>query len=510
MTLKLGQESSSMQNIVLKLTDFYNSVKDDIPQLFAYLCISIVAIGSAFVGVVFYSVSAIVKSQLLAFFTPSLLLLVLFLFSLFRYRHSYVKLFGLVAIPAVCFFGIFMLPGCIPDEYVHIAQCASLFSRNPSGFDVPSIFSRDTLPASYGGVYLLLTNGANWDSTYFCDRYLGDYFTHLYLIPGLVLLFGKALSINPYISLIAARVVSGLFFVLVSSILIKVMPYGKTAFLVFLLNPILIQQESSCSADAISIIAGLSFVVYVLKLNHDGEFNRTKILILGLLTILLLISKIMYAPLILAFFIFVKRIQNPYLRRVFYTLIPLALLIAAIAIIALYRGAFLPDAFELLRHPLHCIHVVAKSIWELAPFWIETYAGYSLGALSIHVWPVCFWAYLILQFIVLFYSDDLVGSSLSKSDKLILCIASCINAILILLTMRGWSLSAELREDIIIGVQGRYLVPILFPIIMSLTRSDTLNSHGNVLTYSILIMAGILLMDASYVVASFLVGGSLG
>lgn len=37
--------------------------------------------------------------------------------------------------------------------------------------------------------------------------------------------------------------------------------------------------------------------------------------------------------------------------------------------------------FELLRSPIAFIKVMVKTIWEMGPFWVESFAGYNLGAL---------------------------------------------------------------------------------------------------------------------------------
>ena len=459
----------------------------------------------AYIGVVSYCAAAISKSSLALYAFPILLLAIVFFFMLARYRHSHAWVFILIALPAVFGFGFFMLPGAVPDEPAHIYQCAALLSRNSSGFEVPLAFSQDYLPTNYAGAYEAITHGIGWDSTWICDRYLGSYFFHLYLIPGIILYLGQILSVNPYVALVVARIAEGLFFIFVSFLLVKIMPYGKTPLVVFLLNPMLIQQETSCSADAISLLVAISFIVYALRLNSKEELEKRDLICLAVLIFLLVTSKMLYAPLVLILFILVKRVGERRTRILLYAAPTALIIIAAIACIVFYRGSFFPDAFDLMRQPLHCVRVFVKSIWEMTPFWIESYAGYNLGALTIHAWIPCFWVYMILQFVVLVYSDDAEPSSMIKSDRVIFGIAALVDFFLILMTMRGWTLTHDLREDIIMGIQGRYLFPVFLPILLSILRPNFGKSKGNVLLTIAFFMVAIFGLDAYSVLTYFAV-----
>ena len=37
-------------------------------------------------------------------------------------------------------------------------------------------------------------------------------------------------------------------------------------------------------------------------------------------------------------------------------------------------------------------------------------------------------------------------------------------------TMRNWTLTVDKREDIIMGVQGRYLFPLVLPVLLNILR----------------------------------------
>lgn len=74
------------------------------------------------------------------------------------------------------------------------------------------------------------------------------------------------------------------------------MPVGKNAVLIFLLNPILLQQEASVSAaDSVANIVAILYVAVVVKIYADSLYSYRSLLALILLSVLLLLSKIMFS-----------------------------------------------------------------------------------------------------------------------------------------------------------------------------------------------------------------------
>ena len=102
----------------------------------------------------------------------------------------------LIGVPAVTAFGLFMLPANVPDEASHIWQAAALLSRNGNGFDVVSCFQLGQFPSSYADYFNAMTQPTDWSSVFVCHTYLGSYYPHLYLIPGVILGFAQQTGFN--------------------------------------------------------------------------------------------------------------------------------------------------------------------------------------------------------------------------------------------------------------------------------------------------------------------------
>ena len=78
-----------------------------------------------------------------------------------------------------------------------------------------------------------------------------------------------------------------------------------------------------------------------------------------------------------------------------------------------------------------------------------------------------------------------------------------VNFFLIVMTMRNWTLTVDKREDIIMGVQGRYLFPLVLPVLLNILRPIKSSSEGHVLLGSSFIMSTILFVDFISILSAF-------
>ncbi len=500
MTISLNSSTSNRLGYRVKLPF--------VCQAFIYAVVSVASIYSIYFNYLARCAHVIDFSSFLisASFPLLILLLAVVVFAVSNVHNEPSRIFLLISIPAVTALSMFILPGHVPDEAAHIAQVAGLFSRSPDGFYIPLALSGESLPQTYEQFYIQLISEPNWHNLIFTRQYLSTYLPHLYIIPALALKLGELFSLNELLALIVARLAHGLFFSLVGYYFTKLIPFGRTAFVVFLLNPMLLQQAASCSADAISNIAIIGFIVILLRANAMSAINPQDIVLVLVTAFIMVISKFLYAPFLLLLLLFVKRLKSSLARLGTYLITILLLIIVSIYMVFYYRGSFMHMSFELLRDPLEFIAVYVKSIWELAPFWIQSYAGGTLGALSIGVWQPCYWSYIVIQICVLFYNDDHDSEAikLSCSDRLIMCITALINFSCILLSMREWSVTVDGRADIIMGVQGRYLFPIVLMPLLSMLRFNTEKPAPHHVLYTVsAILAAILCLDMYSIIQFF-------
>lgn len=471
--------------------------------MFAYFATSLLAIAMLFMNVLEYKAGLVGKSSMVI---PALLLACLlceFAFLARRFSNDVQKVFLLISVPAVLAFGLFIIPGTVPDEQAHIAQALDLFGRHSGSFLVPKVLDPVSLPHTYTDLYASILTPDSWDSMISCDRYVA-YADGLYAIPAMVISVLRVLNVNAMVAVVIARLVNGVLFCAAGYYIIRLLPCGKTALMVFLLNPMLIQQEASLSADVLVNIAAIAFVVYFLKLNSQKEIARKEWLIFAALTVVITLAKMMFAPLALLWFVFLnRRLSGKWLLAAYLGIFLVCCALAALVVV-FYHGSYFPASFELMRSPAECARVLANSIWIAGPFWINSYLGQFLASLNLATWTPCVYVYLVLQVVVLFYSDEDCSVLVRGVDKVFVCVLCLVNLLLLVLTMRNWSLEVDKVTDYILGIQGRYLFPLVLLPLCCMLRPGKKRSEGNVLITSAALLAAIFSINMVPIITFYL------
>ena len=108
-----------------------------------------------------------------------------------------------------------------------------------------------------------------------------------------------------------------------------------------------------------------------------------------------------------------------------------------------------------------------------------------------------------MQFVVLFYNDEDNERVFDTIDKVVVCVLCFVNFVLIILTMRGWTLTVDKVSDYIMGVQGRYLVPLGLLLLMCVLRPHKKMSQGGVLVTVACLIVACYVMNMPCILASF-------
>lgn len=367
--------------------------------------------------------------------------------------------FLLLAIPMGVALSLFLLPDQVPDEKWHIYRAIDLRIFG-GGTTVPSCM--EAMPTTYSAYKDALLATDAWSSTVWFERDLTGYYVHLYAVAHVVLIVFRAVGINPYVAVIAARLANGAVFIVAGYWCVKKMPHAKVMFTIFMLNPMLIQQQFSLSADSIVNTACIGYVTYLLWMKFEEQINKKNLVILALLACVAAVSKIAYAPLVLLIILLVPFIGDKKTQHRIYAAVAVVIVVGAFAVIATYRTGTYQLMFELIRDPVELVRVLTKSFWELGPLWVKETFGMILGALNVTIWEPCFWLYTgILLFSAVFNLGE--KHSFTRGEKVFINIFAFCLLVAIILVFREWSVTSDKRSDIIMGLQGRYLLPFIFP-----------------------------------------------
>jgi uncharacterized membrane protein len=431
--------------------------------------------------------------------TLPLVLLLVFFIKLYELNKRHIeKIFVCIAIPALISFGLFILPNQIPDEIWHIYRVLNFEKNGAGNMIAPLSLQPDKTPTTFAEAYKVLLAPADWNNVFLVSRDMSSYLSHLYFFPGIVALIGRSLWLNPYVVVYLSRMTNAAIFIVAGYWIIKLIPFGKTVFFIFLLNPMLIQQEASCSADALTNVIALMYATFLILLLKESQIKRWQVSGLVITAVLMVVSKFAYAPLIFLSVLLVYRLINTKKRNLVVLLISILVTTVVIFVLAFYQ---VPDntlfgyALDLVRHPVACFFVLLNTFYIQGPYWVKTFAGGVLGALSINIWAPIFWTYLIILSISPFCNEDEDKVAFNKNERVFILVIIFIDTILIILALRQWSVQNDGNINFISGVQGRYFFPIAIYLPLCLIRPSGAVHRSNATSVFTTLILIILLGD---------------
>lgn len=433
-------------------------------------------------------------------FIPAIALLIILLS---KWKKQPENVFLLISVPALSAFGLFLLPDNVPDEIWHIYRILSIEDPG-SAMIVPAALRSDLLPNSYSEFYIALNTHISWSDTMLLERDMSSYLTHLYLIPGLIAKICMIADVNPLIVIYISRFINAALFAIGGYWVIRALPMAKVCACVYLLNPMLIQQEASCSADAVLNIVALLFIAFIVRARFADTISKKAAIGLVVLYVLTALSKFAYFPLGYLFLLFVPRIQAKQTRMTIYIATAgITVLGGIIAIAALPSWGAYEASHELVSNPPEFLRVMTNTLIQVAPTWYMWFYGSDLGYLNIHMWQPCVWTYMtLLLFSIVFNLGERL--SLTRPEKIGLVSLFCILSTALILIFRQWGMEYDNNFDVITGVQGRYFLPYAFLIPLSLSTPRASLVRENCLVIYSCILLFIFAVDSLFIMRFFL------
>lgn len=256
---------------------------------------------------------------------------------------------------------------------------------------------------------------------------------------------------------------------------IKMIPYGKNAILLISLIPIAIEGFSTISADGITISSSILLISYILKLREEKQdlITNKQIAILGILGVVVAISKTVYLPIVVMIFLLPKeKFQTPKKKN----LILVGLLVVAALVdigwyflngltqVAINNSAIIQKGI-LMTDPIGTIQQFLYTIINRFSIYFNEVFGGKLG------WNE-YVDILIVPYLLAFtlFTVSICG----KEKKTDFSMLEKIGIGIIILAVVGLIFMAMFIEwsapglEYIAGIQGRYLIPILLPICLLL------------------------------------------
>lgn len=275
---------------------------------------------------------------------------------------------------------------------------------------------------------------------------------------------------RPFIMMYAARLANMIFSLIILYIAIKIIPYGKNILLLLTCLPVAAAGFASMSPDAMTISVSYLFISYILKLLYekDKKINLKNKILLIIMSIVISLCKIVYLPLAGLILLLPKEKYNSRKEQII-----TCVLVIGIAIITnLYwlvfcsnylveykEGSPLLQLTDLLNHPFEFMQKLFFTISMYAKSYLEGLFGYGVGA-DLHI--VLYGLLPIIMFIMFLFltiADKKLKNIFTTYQKVITAlIVLAISGLIFTSIYIQWT---PVNSDVILGVQGRYFLPII-------------------------------------------------
>lgn len=384
--------------------------------------------------------------------------------------------------PLVFAYCLFIIPTNTPDEPAHIMR---LFDNRAGirNLQIPEQINIGQI-WYYGDLMRFLREPFDYSQLVTIDWAAAQNYSEInYLLPSVAVTIGVGLGINGWILVYAASVINSFLFIFAAYYSLRILPFGKTVALVLLLNPIMLQQVTSTSADSLCFISAICFVSLLIKMRFSGNSPRKVewLLLLGF-ALLLALCKYVYLPLLALAVILLPKIS----RRTRYVLfgVSLLLIFAIVLYFLLVRDIFGSDtsiAITLLRITESVFHpdffsLLGSTIFGESHILLWQFAGGNLGWPSL--WgnpgqfeiPILWIVYLMVLTTAVMH--DGAREVRFKTWERIFTISICIlGSFLIFLVMASTLYKSDTKEfaDSTVSImQGRYFIPLIYPAMFAL------------------------------------------
>lgn len=376
----------------------------------------------------------------------------------------------------------------VPDEEVHINEIYKFlgedidFSEETNGFGDTERIIRNYDEKVDIDEYMALDNKIN------IINKVEKIDIHLirYLPQTIGILISELLELPIIFSVTLAELLAVVFYTLLGILTLKLMPIKKEVMMMIMLLPICIQQTGSFSYDMMLNSLSFLFIAYIfnLKLVKHKVDNKDLIKLLLLILSITLI-KVPYILLGLLIFIIplkqieiinsVKKLINTKSKKIIAILFVLLLIVVGVIIVT--KISYVKVIIAFIVNPIDSLKLLFRTLMEHLGFYVISIIGYF----GWHDTPVSifFGIFIILSmFVINFLSKEKYNDEmLSKKENIyifVLGILSCLITVISLFewtinyngidtsnfTLRDFSYYIKNTYDIL-GVQGRYFIPLL-------------------------------------------------
>ncbi len=342
---------------------------------------------------------------------------------------------------------------------------------------------------------------------------IGSYSPLQYIPQALGIKIGLLFNINPVFTVILSRILILIVWIIFGYKAIKIFPYNKLLYFLFLTAPAILSLTSTCSGDILLLGSSFLFVSKVLDyVKNKTPIKMKDIILLSLLTIFISISKTVYFLLILLVFLIPKEsFKNNKKRYLF------LIYIMFLAIIIDLGWNYLASFYDLgtynntkdqilfvLKKPITYMFIFLRTFIENIYYYIiNFFAGNEMCYAKVSIPSLLSILYVYL--VIISCSKNEFKKKAYKEIGLFWIIFIFILGAISTAMYANWTNVIEgIGYYQILGVQSRYFV-MLIPMLLLPIKIKMKIEESIVLKYAISVSLAVYLCCISTLLTSYLV-----
>lgn len=306
-----------------------------------------------------------------------------------------------------------------------------------------------------------------------------NYFGY-YLPQALGIAFARIFRLNVILTFYLGRMFNLAFYIICTYFAIKKTPWFKTVFFLLSVTPMAMQQAASYSYDA--FINGLAFLLIAYFINAiygEDKLKKEDFTVIIFCSVLLAPAKVVYYPILfLVLLVPMEKFKSKKQRRViiFFVLGVSLLTIIPFNLVSLgkhfagasgtlnWEGQHNYSVHFIFKHPLETVAIFGRTLVHNGLEYFRESFGLRLSGLTLSLPSYVIWLFVIFVILAIFSNNNHQSNQntnvyITRKQKIFYCIISSIIILLTLLAaFLGWTSNTR---SIILGVQGRYFIPIL-------------------------------------------------
>lgn len=399
-------------------------------------------------------------------------------------KSKFEKIIISFLIPIGMAYVFFIAPGYVPDEQAHIWKAleisegklmTGITEDGESKESIPHFFENHIIPyiKTYGHFNNVSKEKTDYNDLFEVQNPAQAYPAVLYIASSIAFFIGKILGLNGIFAIYLAKIFNFIIFLILGYFSMKCIPFGKWIVAIILFLPMSLQQAVSVSADSFLNAVSILFICYTMYLcKNTDEINIKDKIIYIVMGIIIAISKVVYISIIGISLLIIgnKKIKNKEKGIFLSTLIILSVISGIIWFFIIqsypvaesnltynetYNINLKEQVMNIIKNPMIFVTVLNNTF--KGGFYVEGIVGSLMGWLNIEISRLVTLGFIILLALAPFLDENKVTLNIKQKIWNIIIFLGTYTLI-ILAAYVSWT---TVNSDKVMGVQGRYFLPII-------------------------------------------------